>query len=288
MKILIDIILLFGLVAGLIIFAGSLFMMLFKRTRKRGFRYFLISIVGIVIASAGILYTQEQEALKAGFADAQDMRTAKEFGYTDAGNWNKDRKQVLAEHKARLDTESLRTAPNNNQTSLTDTLQATDNEHEAPSPETDKQAEAKHSNGENTPTKPSKHFIKNSEMTELTITALKTHMSLEAKPRLANKPLCREDGFCEFVVEPFQFQIYGNGIAKILTSTQASHSQYRHLCAVMFSGLSGAEINFSKEAIEAAFLYASQNGKFRQDINTVQIEISPDLNNILECELFRY
>lgn len=276
-------------------------MMLLKRTRKRGFRFFFSSIVGVVIASAGILYTQEQEALKAGFEDAQDMRTAKEFGYTDADNWDQERKQILANHKARLDAERLRTATEKSQTSQISSLQITDKEQESPSPETDQITEEKQStrdnsvpklkiqdNETNTQSKPSKRFLKNSEMTELVTSSLKTHMNLEAKPRLANNPICRDDGFCEFMIEPFQFQIYGNGIAKILTTTQAPHSQYRNLCAVMFSGLSGADITFSQEAMNAAFLNASQNGKFRQDINTVQIEIGPDLNNILECELFRY
>jgi len=31
-----------------------------------------------------------------------------------------------------------------------------------------------------------------------------------------------------------------------------------------------------------------QTGSFKQDLNSVQIDISPDLNNILACEFFKY
>jgi len=49
------------------------------------------------------------------------------------------------------------------------------------------------------------------------------------------------------------------------------------MCATMFSGLAGSNITFAQEAIEGAFIQASQTGSFNQDLNSVQIDISPDL-----------
>jgi len=90
------------------------------------------------------------------------------------------------------------------------------------------------------------------------------------------------------MADSFTIQIYGNGIASILTSTQAPHAQYRNMCATMFSRLAQSDITFAQEIMEAAFVHAFQTGSFKQDLNSVQIDISPDLNNILACEFFKY
>jgi len=161
-------------------------------------------------------------------------------------------------------------------------------EKQSQTPESQNNELAKQANEQNSNTRKSKRFKKNNNMTQEIVEALSTHQNIKPEPFIPNTPLCRDDGFCTFLADGFTVQIYGNGIASIMTSTQVPHSQYRIMCATIFSGLAQSNITFAQEIIESAFIQASQTGSFKQDLNSVQIDISPDINNILACEFFKY
>ena len=251
-----------------------------------------VSFIAMIIAVGSILYLQDTEAKQAGFLNASDRRLAKEFGYTSAEAWNQNRKAVLAEHKAGIDAQvRLDQGEEDTNTDVTAVTNPEDKVSAQAITKTEATNDIVTTQETSTPVtsaKQSKRYKKNNRMTKDVIAALKHHTDIEPEPVILNKPFCREDGYCTFMADEFRIQIYGNGIASILTSTQASHSKYRDMCAIMLSGLSGANITFAQEAIAGAFIHAAQTGKFQQDLNSVQIIISPDINNILACEFFKY
>jgi hypothetical protein len=131
---------------------------------------------------------------------------------------------------------------------------------------------------------------KTQRMTDSIISALRRYYNFEAQPLIPGKPFCRKGGIpsCNLVAETFDIRVYGAGIVEIPTTTQSSHANYREMCAAVFSAISGSNLDFAAEAIEGAFLKASQTGSFKHDVANTQITISQGSSGVLECRFFKY
>lgn len=137
-------------------------------------------------------------------------------------------------------------------------------------------------------TRKAKLVAKTKRMTDSIAAAMRQHYKIEPQPLLPNTPFCREDGYCTLVAGNFDIRVYGAGIAEIPTTTQSTHANYREICAAVFSAISGSNLDFSAEAVNGAFLKASQVGSFKYELAGTQISIRPDSNGVMGCRFFKY
>ncbi|HAW22105.1 hypothetical protein [Parvibaculum sp.] len=129
---------------------------------------------------------------------------------------------------------------------------------------------------------------KTKRMAESIAATLREHYKIEPEPLIPDMALCRDDGYCDFMAGDFQLQVYGAGIAEVLTSTQFPHRDYRKMCVAVFSAISGSNIDLSAELIEGAFVKASQSGPIQSKVANTQIEIEPSWDGLLACSFFKY
>ena len=98
---------------------------------------------------------------------------------------------------------------------------------------------------------------------------------------------CLHDKFCEAFAGEIQVQAHGLGVVTLLTTTRESQATYRDACAGAFAGLSGSDYGFSRELVAEAFAEAAINGRFRRTVAGVELSVSPSLDDLLECRLFK-
>jgi len=125
-------------------------------------------------------------------------------------------------------------------------------------------------------------------MTGQIVTAMNVHYGKKPEGLFGGVDYCREDGYCSVIYHPFSISIYGAGLATIRTSKQSAFVNYIELCAVTFGAISGSSFQFAREAMAGAFSNAVQQGSFKTDIGSVQIKISPGIDNIQSCQFFKY
>ncbi|MCV6575542.1 MAG: hypothetical protein OIF58_07385 [Cohaesibacter sp.] len=241
----------------------GLIMMLFKNHRKRGLQVVIASIVALPVFIFGITGFKEYSAKQDGFLSSVDRYLAKEAGYTSAEEWNEVRDDVFA--KKREEEKALDEMVRK------------------------KVAEAEAAKQAKEDARIAKMAAKLQRMTDSIISAFRQYYNFEAQPLIPGKPFCRE-GFldCHIVAETFNIRIYGAGIVDVPTTTQSSHAHYREICAAVFSAISGSSLDFSAEAINGAYLKASQAGSFKHDLADTQITIRPDSNGLMGCRFFKY
>ena len=131
--------------------------------------------------------------------------------------------------------------------------------------------------------------VKVRRMTDRIVSMLRQHYDIEPKPLLPNRPFCREGSLnCNMEAGPFSIQVYGAGIVKILTTPKSSHANYREMCTVVFSAISGSDLYFAEEAIAGAFTRAAQMGSFEHKVADTQITVKPGGYGVLGCSFFKY
>ena len=129
---------------------------------------------------------------------------------------------------------------------------------------------------------------KTTRMTDSIVTMIHQYYKAQPKSSIANQHFCRDDGYCDFKAEQLRIQVFGAGIATIETTSQASRADYVEMCAVLFAAISGTNVKSAGETVGEAYGRAMGAGSFKQDINGVQIQISPDLSGTMECTFFKY
>lgn len=266
------VVIIIGVLASLAM-SVSLGMLLFRKYRKRGLQTLVASLIAIGVTGFAVDKFSERDAVQAGYLSADDKKKAEKLGYASAEEWDKDRKRVLAEQRAdiqaRIESQKEQAAKLEAQKQADENAKLT---AAAAKENALKAKKAAHTN----------------RLSERIIATIRQHYNIEPQSLMPNGSICREDGYCELHVGAFRIQVLGLGIAKIDTTTQASHSNYREMCAAVFSGISKSDLDFAAEAINGAFIRATVAGSFKHTINNVEIKISPDLNGIMGCQFFTH
>lgn len=125
-------------------------------------------------------------------------------------------------------------------------------------------------------------------MTEQIASLVRSYYGVEAVPLIPNRPICREDGYCDFNVGVFRVQVYGAGLAVVEPTNQASLTDYVEMCAVAFAAISGSEMSYAVEAVGLIYGAALASGSSERDFNGVEVKFSPALGGAMGCRLFKY
>ncbi|MCV6602715.1 MAG: hypothetical protein OIF54_14345, partial [Cohaesibacter sp.] len=244
-----------------------------------------LSMLALIVVAVAMPHVEDYTATSEGYLDATDKKLAKKAGYTSAKEWSKDRSDVLAKQRqerlALIEDAKQRLAEETRLKKIEAQKQL-----KAAQKAQEKQKAAKKAKED---ARVAKLAAKLQRMTDSIISAFHQYYNFEAQPLTPGKPFCRE-GFldCHIVAETFNIRIYGAGIVDVPTTTQSSHAHYREICAAVFSAISGSSLDFSAEAINGAYLKASQAGSFKHDLAGTQITIRPDSNGVMGCRFFKY
>lgn len=122
---------------------------------------------------------------------------------------------------------------------------------------------------------------KTASMTESVVATVRSHYGVEAQPLIPNRPLCREDGYCDFNAGVFRIQVFGAGLAVVEPTDQASTTDYIEMCSVVFAAISGSEINYAGEVVGLIYGAALNAGSAERDFNGVEVRVSPALGGTL-------
>jgi len=129
---------------------------------------------------------------------------------------------------------------------------------------------------------------KTAAMTESIVATVQSHYGVNARPLIPNRPLCREDGYCDFNAGVFRIQVYGAGLAVVEPTSQASTTDYIEMCSIIFAAISGSETNYAGEVVGLIYGAALNAGSAERDVNGIEVKVSPAAGGALGCRLFKY
>lgn len=271
------------------------FVKLFKKgQRKRGLLYFC-GAFGLLMASGFFVGVQKnQEAIAAGYASHEDQAKtqalqaqADRVARIQAKQDRLDalaREQGYADHAAQQHALTVaRSAAEKVERDRLTVEQAQRTAAQLASQEAAEAAERAHEEA-----RKARLAAKTVGMTEQIASLVRSYYGVEAVPLIPNRPMCREDGYCDFNVGAFRIQVYGAGLAVVEPTNQASLTDYVEMCAVAFAAISGSEMSYAVEAVGLIYGAALASGSAERDFNGVEVKFSPALGGAMGCRLFKY
>jgi hypothetical protein len=258
-------------------------LLLFKKLRKLGLKLTIVSTLIVALVGVAMPHVENWNATQEGFINATDKELAKDAGYVSAIEWDKDRSTVLAKLREELNAsaEEARKKAAESARAAQEAQAALDKAKaeaaaKAAADQTEQDAHK------------AKLAAKTKGMTRDVVATIRSYYQIEPQALIPGQPLCRDDGYCDFEAASIRIQVYGAGLAVVETTDQVSRTDYMEMCAIVFAGVSGADISFAGETIGLAFGAAQAAGKYKQDVSGVQVNITTASSDIPECRFFKY
>ena len=281
---------------------GGIAMLFFKAKRKRGFKIAGISFIAMLGLVTAFGLQVDGAAKQAGFLDADDQAMAQRAGVTSSEEWAGQRDEYLAQYAAKLAAEQAAQEQREQEERAAqaqaeatqravekaerDRLAEESAAREVAAVEAQQAADAAATAKENA--RKARLAKKTQHMTDGIVARARSHLSVEPEPLIPSQPLCRQNGYCDFSIGLFRVQVYGAGLATVETTNQASRTDYLEMCAVVFSGISGADMQYAVETVGIAYGAALTAGRFERDFSGVEVKVSPSLGDDLQCRFFKY